>query len=276
MKQKTEDRPPLAYRLSLAAGRPFGVRWVGDYTLAVVYEMEQYHGCKGPGFFRINPVTQTVRTTISLAPDFIAPLIEPLQTKDALQMGLSLAVAYRFDPRNAPRDKAAIYVNWQAATRRAIVTYHTERSLQAILPAYYAEQVCRGEVFAEVERQLVEMLTTRLSAVAMEPMVLMVLRVKVPPALQSRFETVVQRGVNIQDFSQYEPYELNQAMRIELIENLRQMTLGKQYFNLPDTVEGALPPVSDPLPRRIARPDAAPPDSSPPPEESPRKPRSRL
>jgi hypothetical protein len=46
--------------------RPDGLRWVGDNELAVVHQMEQYHSVRGPGFFWINPFTQTVRMVLSV------------------------------------------------------------------------------------------------------------------------------------------------------------------------------------------------------------------
>ena len=53
-------RPPLGYRLYRFFGRPFGLNWVPDNHLGVVYRMELYNGLRGPGFFRINPFMEYV------------------------------------------------------------------------------------------------------------------------------------------------------------------------------------------------------------------------
>ncbi|MFN8594976.1 MAG: SPFH domain-containing protein [Anaerolineae bacterium] len=286
MKDSHDTRPPMVYRLLLRLGRPFGIRWVGDYELAVIYRLEQYDKVMGPGFFRINPFTQTVRSVISVAPDFISVPIPSVQTRDALQLDLSIALAYVFEPFSVPHEKIALFVKWPQLVRRAIVTDNAQRALQAAMPEFYAEQVCRGEVFVPLEQKFLAVLTSRLQPLALKPLFGMVLRVKVPLALQSRFEAVVQRGVNVQDLSQYEPYELTQAMRTEAIEAMQAMAGGKQYINMPDLTDIVVPDKdSQSIPRKIARPAATSfPSSLPaegtaptPPSTSPRKrPRSQL
>jgi regulator of protease activity HflC (stomatin/prohibitin superfamily) len=251
-------RAPMAHRLKLRFGRLFGVRWVGDYELAVVYRMERYDKVMGPGYFRINPFTQTVRSVINVAPDFISTTVSGIQTRDALQLGVGMALAYVFDPRSIPRDNAALFVKWPREVRRAIVTDHTQRAMQVAMPDFFAEQVCRGEVFERIERKFLNALTSRLQPLALKPLFGMVLQVKVPSALQSRFEAVVQRAVNVQDLSNYEPYELTQAMRTEALEAIQHMPGGKQYINMPDLTDMVVPTDDNqPVLRRITRPGAA-------------------
>ncbi len=255
MKDIYDFRPPMAHRLKLRLGRRFGVRWVGDYELAVIYRMEQYDRVMGPGFFRINPFTQTVRSVISVAPDFISISVSGIQTRDALQMGVAIALAYVFDPRSVPRDKAALFVKWQRDVHRAIVTDNAQRAMQVAMPEFFAEQVCRGEVFELIEQKFLDALTRRLQPLALKPLFGMVLQVKVPQKLQSRFEAVVQRAVNVQDLSNYEPYELTQAMRTEALEALQHMPGGKQYINMPDLTDMVVPTDDNqPVLRRITRP----------------------
>ncbi|HLF28579.1 MAG TPA: SPFH domain-containing protein [Anaerolineae bacterium] len=268
--------PPLAYRLSRALGRPLGLRWVGDNQLAIIYQMEQYHAAKGPGFFWINPFTQTVQATISIAPDFISNPIPNIQTRDALQLGLSIALAYTFDPRRVPRERAAQFVKWPLEVRRAIVTDNSQRALQAIVPQFYAEQICRGQVFAQLEQEFISTLSQRLQMLGLEPIFAMVLKVVVPDALKNRFEAIVQRSINVDDISHYEHYELTQAMRTEMIETLRHMGGGKQYIDLPDLKEMAPPQgTGRPQPRRIT-PPAPPAPEEPPADTKPKRPKSRL
>ncbi len=81
---RQDTRQPLTYRLIRTLGHPFGLRWVGDNELAVIYEMERYHSVRGPGFFWVNPWTQTVHSVIRVAPDFISTYIRGIRTKDGL------------------------------------------------------------------------------------------------------------------------------------------------------------------------------------------------
>ena len=65
----------------------------------------------------------------------------------------------------------------------------------------------------------------------------------------------MQRAVNVQDLSNYEPYELTQAMRTEALEALQHMPGGKQYINMPDLTDMMVPADNNqPVLRRITRP----------------------
>ena len=276
MRTKQDIQPPPAYRLMLAVGQPLGLRWVGDYQLAVVYKMEQYHDVRGPGFFWINRWTQTMRSVISLAPDMIKITLAKARTRDGVPMDVAMALAYTFDPRDAPKDKAALFVNWSLDVRRGIVTNNAQRAIQFIMPEFYAEQVCRGEVMDALEEKFSDKLTTRLQPLALKPMLTMVQEVIVPPDLQSRLETIVGRGVDARDLSGYEPFELTQARISQMLDVLS----GSGVINTVDLAElmTAVRGEGQSPPRVTVRPapalDQGPPPSSPPPPPS--KPKSRL
>jgi regulator of protease activity HflC (stomatin/prohibitin superfamily) len=246
-----DHKAPIIYRFLRAVGRPFGLRWVGDNQVAVVYRLERYHTLKGPGFFWINRFTQSVRKIIDLAPDFIPVTASDIHTQDALQLDLAVALAYLFDPALMPPEKAALYVTWTRETHRAIITDNVKRALQAVVPSFYAEDICRGKAFAEIERQVMSELATRVKPLALKPLICLVLQVGVPPKLQDRFEAVVQRQVNIEDLGHYAPYEISQALRTEALEALRGMAGGRQYINMPDLTDMVAQPQGQLPPRRV-------------------------
>jgi hypothetical protein len=291
MSTRPDTEAPFFYRILVGLGRPLGLRWVGDNEVAVVYHLERYHSIQGPGFFWINPLTQTMRARIRVAPDFVPVPAADIHTRDALQLGLTVVLAYRLDPALLPdrkeagaaptpdeKQKAALYLSWSRETHRAIVIDNTQRALQAVVPAYYAEEICRGEVFEPMERQLLKILAERLRPLALSPLFCMTLRVEVPVKLQDRFEAVVQRRVNIDDIGRYLPYELNQALRTEALEALRDMSGGRQYINLPDFTSVVTPSqdASQAARRQIVRPDAGPRVETAPEEPPTKRPKSRL
>jgi hypothetical protein len=233
MKERDRNvRPPLAYRLRLFFGRPSGLRWVPDNHLGVVYRMEMYHSLRGPGFFRINPFTESVKQEVSLNPDFIATHVANLNTRDAVQLGLRVALAFVFDPRPLPREKALVFVKWPPHILRAIVTDFANSALLNILPKYYAEEICRGELFETIQQRLEASLKTSLEPLAIRPTFVMVLEVTVPPPLQDAFTAVANRTAYTHDLSLFEPYELNEVRRRELNEVLRELPGGIRYLNV--------------------------------------------
>jgi SPFH domain / Band 7 family len=285
MKDERDTKPPIVYRLLHTVGRPFGLRWVGDNKVAVVYRLELYSHLGGPGFFWINPFTQSVRYVIDTAPDFVPVAAPGIQTRDGLQLDLTMALAYSFDPAIMPPERAAVFVTWTRDTHRAIIQDSAKRALQGVVPSFFAEEICQGGVFDRIEQRLMEELSRRLRPLALRPQICFVLHVGVPPKLRDRFEAVVQRRINIEDLGQYASYELIQALRTEAIESLKSMGGARQYINLPDLSSMVTPSQheSQSSPRRIV-PPAAPSDqeaAEPPPpdtyhEPPKRQPKSRL
>jgi hypothetical protein len=224
--------PPLAYQLRLLFGRPFGLRWVPDNHLGVVYRMEMYHGLRGPGFFRIDPWQDTVKDVVSLNPDFIETRVENLNTRDAVQLGLRVALAYVFDPRYLPREKALVFIKWPSSILRAIVSDFANSALLNIVPKYHAEQICRGELFETIQDSLEKELKVSLDPLAIRPTFAMVLEAIVPPALQDTFTAVANRAAYTHDLSLYESFELDEIKRRELNSVLRDLPGGIRYLNV--------------------------------------------
>jgi len=125
-------------------------------------------------------------------------------------------------------------VKWSREIRRAIVTDNVQRAFQASCRNSTPEQICRGEVFKPLEDGVLQGAGRTPRNASAQAHVWHGARVTVPLVLQSRFEAVVQRQVNIDAISQYEPYELSQAMRTEALEAVKAMGGGKQYLNMPD------------------------------------------
>lgn len=270
------------YRLFLGLVRPLGLRWVGDNELGVVYRKGLYHDLRGPGSFWINPFIDVMKEVTSVKPDFVSATIPNVQTRDALQLGFGVALSYVFDPRDVSSEQAAIFVEWPQQIRRLVVTEFATRGLQSIIPKYTAEQVCRGELFDEIEEKLKAELNKRLPPLALTPKLTLVREVIVPPPLQDTFNRVVRRAVYTQDLGRYEPFEISQAERQELFDVLRDLSGGIRYVDLSSAgsseydepprrrvIEGSGSPASDTPPRLGDRQDE---------DESSRQrpPRSRL
>jgi hypothetical protein len=227
-----EVKPPLAYRLGLFFGRPIGWRWVPDNHLGAVYRMESYRDLRGPGFFRINPLTETVKLVVSLNPDFISTDISSLNTRDAVQLGMKVAIAYIFDPRNLTHEKAQVFVKWPKHILRDIVTDFARSTMLSIVARYYAENICRGELFEAMEQALTTELKKRLESLAMRPTFAIVLKVTPPPALQDTFTAVANRAAYTHDLSTYEEHELSEVRRREMYTMLGQLPGGIRYLNI--------------------------------------------
>lgn len=228
---------PFFHRLALRFGRPFGLRWVGDFERAVIYRMESYDTLKGPGFFGINPTTQRIHDVVSIMPDLITTTLPNIQTRDAIQLDFPVAIRYAPILDQAPREVAAIAVRLSPDVRRGIVTFNAQRALQAVLPLFNAEQVCRGQVYDAIEQRWLPILREMLAEYALEPKRVRVLPVILPPTLKDRFEAVTQRTVDAQDLSQYTSFELARVLRVQVLEAMKEMSPNRQYIEFSDPMK---------------------------------------
>ena len=89
--------------------------------------------------------------------------------------------------------------------------------------------------------------------------------------VSGRFEMAAQRSVNIDDLSQYTPYQVTQALRSEAIEALKGMQGASPYLNLHDVTSSEEQPEA---PKQIIDSTARPPESRPD-EQAPKKPKGR-
>lgn len=233
MKDNNRDvAPPLAYRLVRFFGYPFGLRWVPDNHLGVIFRMEMYHKLKGPGFFWITPLVESVKRRIRISPDFLSTPIRGLHTRDGVDLGLKVALAYAFDPRPLSRADAVVLTALPSSELRAIVTDSATWTLLNIMPQYYAEQICRGAAFETIRQRLISQLNELLRPLGMRPAFVMILEVIVPESLQDTFTAVVNRAAYTHDLSLYHPFELSEVRRRELYEVLTKIPGGIRYLDL--------------------------------------------
>ena len=251
-------RPPLFHRLQVTLGRLFGRYWVGEDEVAVIYEGGRFHALRrGPGFFKIHPLTQNVHSIVNVEPQTLSTTFTGIQTRDALPVDLSIGLKFGFAPERAPREITHLVVHLTPEERRGVLILHAQNALQKVLPEFTIDQVCRGLVFDEIERRTLAALSALVSKLGFEPTQMLLLQVTPPAELRERFANIAQRRFNALDLLQYKPYELNMVMRAQLIEALSQMSPNRQYIEFPvgltDFAPNSLPVIgTPPLPSSIA------------------------
>ncbi len=189
-----DNQPPWLFQLLIKLGKPWGLRWVGDKELAVIYQMQRYHDLRGPGFFWITPSIQAVRKIISLSEDGVTTDFKEILTADALPLEMTWLLVYRLDPRSLPKAEAQTVVNWTPDLKRTIVTEYAQRCMQAVLPKFDALTVCRGKVFQEIEAEFSKEINGLMNIFGMSLLEGRVLKVIPPPILQYRLEQEAQQA----------------------------------------------------------------------------------
>lgn len=254
--------PPPLFRFLLWIGKPFGLYYVPENYVRLVRRMEQYHRVeRGPGFFRHNTFTETLGPQIKVGVEAFSTQFDGLPAKDGLQVGLRLALNYEFAPEKI--SKLTTVAKLGGLSRDIfceIVSNRVRRSLLSILPAYTAEEVCRGQMFDNIEKQLVINTNALLEPLGISISGPLVLQVTPPDTLRSRFEGVAQRRINVESLREHRTTDVGRALAAELIEGLSTHGAGEQLVSLGDLLNvygqpDQPPPLANP-PLPDSTPDA--------------------
>jgi len=252
--------PPPLFRFLLWIGKPFGLYYVPENHARLVRRMEQYHRVeRGPGFFRYNTLTETLGAQIKVGVEAFSFQFDNLPSKDGLQLGLRLAINYDFAPEKTRLTTAAKLGGFPKDVFCDIVANRVRRSLLAILPAFTAEEACRGQAFDNIEKQLVINANSLLEPLGIAITGPLILQVIPPDALRARFEGVAQRRINVEALREHRSTDVGRALAAELIEGLSSHGAGEQLVSLGDLLNvygqpDQTPPPPLPAPARGSEP----------------------
>jgi regulator of protease activity HflC (stomatin/prohibitin superfamily) len=266
MSASKDNEPVASHKARLSLLGRLGLTWVGGREVAVVLKGEKFHRLQGgPGYFYLVPGMQRIAQRIAIGPDYVNLEMRELNTTDGLQVGIDMLTEYHFDPRNAPagsdgeRAKLCKRVPLQT-DRRALLMMLAQRAMQSVTSKFRAEQICRGQVWDDIEETFFDALDRRMLAFGMklERLGCAIQRAIPPDMLRWRFEMAAQRAINIQNLGDYAPYQISQALRSEAIEALKGMQGSSPYLNLHDLTTTEQPTES---PKQIVEGTARPVDN---------------
>ncbi|MCS7055833.1 MAG: SPFH domain-containing protein [Thermoflexales bacterium] len=277
----SKRHPPLFHRLERALGRLFGRYWVDEDEVAVVYENERFHSLhRGPAFFDIDPLTQTIRCFVNVAPDAIRVPFRGIQTRDGLPVDLELELIFEFVPEQAHPELVHLVVRWTQEERRDILCWRARVALQRVLARLTIDAVCRGALIQEIEQHTLTHLKELVNGLGLKPTGLYLSSLTPPPEVHACYAEVSRRRIHAHDLAQYTPNELSRVMQAYIIEALSRMSPYRQYAEFPSNpIDVAPSPVIDATPRDV--PSSAPSladraDNDDRPSPPKKRPRSRL
>ena len=171
-----------------------------------------------------------------------------LLTHDGLAIGLKIYFGYSFDPRRTSRDTAASLVNAVLRVEQeqgpgkarevfdSIVERNLHRSLLAIVSAFNAELICRGQAYDDIEKRLKEELPPRLVNLGIRAAGFQVQDVIVPELLKDRFAQSAQHRVSFETVEAYAPSQIAQSLATQLVEKFGGPGASEKYMNVGDTL----------------------------------------
>jgi hypothetical protein len=224
MKRREEaevEKPPLL-RLILFLGAPFGIAFVPQHYVQVVYRMGKYAGCRGPGLIYHSRLTETLGPLVFIKGQRNEYPFENVISRDVLPVTLRVATSVTYDPSAAPELASTL----THAPREAYVTIagvYIRWGLLAAANRFNAAELTQADVRTQVENTVQERANEELKFLGLKLSAkLRILSVELPTTLTERHETIAQRRASILAGGEFHPAEYRRALVSEVLERLSQ------------------------------------------------------
>lgn len=212
-------------------GKWFGYRFAPDNHVMPVLRLEQFHRLEGPGYFRINPMSESTLPAVSLGirrGDFN---FAEVRTADNIPYNINVTVLFKFSPAQAIPAAQPQMVRATAEMLTGIVKLRTEHGLRRLVGRFEAEALAQGETMAAIERDLRRHLHANLQIVGLQPLDngVMISETVPPKKFQEAMLAVKQHEATLRALAGNREAQVEQAIRAQFLgglENYRgQVTL---------------------------------------------------
>src|SRR5258706_6704001 len=147
-------KPPLL-RLILFVGKPFGIAFVPQPHVQVIYRMGKYAGCRGPGLIYYSRMTETLGPLVLTKGQRNEYVFENIIARDVLPVTIHIATSVSYDPASAP-ELASNLTQAPRETYISIGGVHIRWALLAAANRFNASQLTQAEVRAQLDQQVHE------------------------------------------------------------------------------------------------------------------------
>lgn len=253
-KPHNDERHSFLLRWLLRLGKPFGVRFVPDLNVQVIYRMGQYAGVRGPGQFRYNHFAETLGPQIFVGGQRRDFAFEGMLSQDAIPMTVRLNLLYSYDPRRAP-DLAPALVRLPPETHLYLISIFAEWATRTAVNQRNSFELARSAVLNVIESEIAESLRSDIQPLGFEApggRPVRVLQVQPPGSLTERQEQIAQRRAGILAGEEFSANAYRRALITEFIEHLARTGAGESIVNFNELLDSYIadskprtPPVID-------------------------------
>jgi hypothetical protein len=148
----------------------FGYRFAPDNHVVPVLRLEQFHRLAGPGYFYINPLHETTLPAISLGVRMGEFQFNEVISSDGIPFRIAVTVLFSFNPAHAVPAARPQIVRAAPEVLVSAVQNHTEHDLRRQVARYEADVLYRGNTLANLEKELVRLLHSRLNMMGITPL----------------------------------------------------------------------------------------------------------
>ena len=240
-KPQNDERHSFLLRWLLRLGKPFGVEFVPDLNVQVIYRMGQYAGVRGPGQFRYDHLAETLGPEIFIGGQRRDFTFEGMLSQDAIPMTVRLNVLYGYDPRRAPEYAPAL-VRLPPETHLYLIGVFAEWATRTAVNQRNSFELARAEDLGRIESEIAGLLRADIEPLGFEApggRPVRVLQVQPPSTLINRREQIVQRQAGIlaaKEFNE-DANAYRRALITEVIEQLARTGAGESIVNFNELLD---------------------------------------
>jgi SPFH domain / Band 7 family len=229
------EKPPLL-RLILFLGKPFGIAFVPQHHVQVIYRMGKYIGCRGPGLIYTSRLTETLGPLVLIKGQRNEYVFENIIARDVLAVTMRVATSVAYDPAAAP-ELASTLTHAPRETYVSIAGVYIRWALLSKANRFNAAELTQADVRAQIENAVQEQANQELKFLGLRLAAkLRILSVELPATLTERHETIAQRRANILASTEFHPEEYRRAMVSEVLERLSQGN-AESFVNFSEILE---------------------------------------
>jgi len=229
------EKPPLL-RLILYLGKPFGIAFVPQHYVQVVYRMGKYAGCRGPGLIYYGRLTETLGPLVLTKAQRNEYEFENIISRDVLPVKMRVVTSVAYDPASAP-DLASTLTHVPRESYVSIAGIYIRWGLLAAANRFNATELTQTDVRTQIENSVQEQANHELSFLGVKLAAkLRIMSVELPAVLTERHETIAQRRANILAGAEFHPAEYRRALVSEVLERLSKGN-AESFVNFGEVLE---------------------------------------
>ena len=253
-KSQNEDQRPFLMRWLMRLGKPFGLEFVPDLNVRVIYRMGIYAGARGPGLYQYNRFAETLGAQIFIGGQRRDFTFDGLLSQDAIPMTARLNVLYNYHPKRAPEVAPAL-VRLSPDVHTYLLSIFAEWATRTAVNQRNSFELARSTALSAIESEVTESLRADMKPLGFEAPgehPVRVLQVRPPDSLTERQQQIAQRRAGILAGEEFSANAYRRALITEFIEQLARTGAGESIVNFNELLDSyvaenksSVPPLID-------------------------------
>ena len=226
-------------KILISLARLIGIHFVPENYVAPVFRLGMYDRVRGPGFFWVIPILESVGQPVKSGFRFTGLNVPGALSSDSIPIDIDLAIYFRFDPERTRRRIAAQLVRMPEYVLTDIAKDYADSFLRKVVANFTAEEICSGKAAARIQRHLSRILADKLRflgyVIDLDSGVL-IKAIAASPEFKKTMLDAKRYEVTLRVLNAYQAADVDQALFAELVNGLAKGDGAIQFLSLADAL----------------------------------------